>query len=269
MRIQPFFLESAGHRCFALYRAPEGGTNRNVLFVPAFNEEMNRCRSMLGFAAKALAEQGIGSLLLDLHGTGESDGDHDDARWALWLQNLDSAVQWLEAHGGCEALIGVRLGAMLAADWSRQSPQARRLLLWQPVLDGLSHMTQFLRVRIAANMDRSDMPKETTQTMREQWARGESVEVAGYAMHPELAQAIDQRKLVALPPPAVVAVDWFSHLNPATGGATPAETQVIEAWRQAGVNVNAHCFEGQAFWQLHQRTAALDLVDRTCKALAA
>jgi len=270
MLVQPFFLESAGHRCFALYRGPEGGASRHVLFVPGFNEEMNRCRSMLTFAATALAQQGIGSLVLDLHGTGESEGEYADARWDIWLRNLSDAVAWLESRGACVALIGVRLGAVLAADWLRAAPPspARGFVLWQPVVDGKSYLNQFLRIRIAANMDRSDLPKETTQSMRDQWARGECVEVAGYAVHPDLAQAIDQRRLAALVPPAGTAVSWLSHLNAATGGATPAESQVMAAWREAGLAVDAQCFEGQAFWQVHERATAPDLVDRTCKLLA-
>ncbi len=268
MLVQPFFLESAGHRCFALYRGPESGASKHVLFVPGFNEEMNRCRSMLTFAAAALAEQGMGSLVLDLHGTGESEGEHADARWDLWLQNITDAVKWLEGRGACVALIGVRLGAVLAADWLRAVPSpARQLMLWQPVVDGKSYLNQFLRIRIAANMDRSDLPKETTQSMREQWARGECVEVAGYAVHPELAQAIDQRRLAALAPPAGTSVSWLSHLNAATGGATPAESQAIEGWRQAGLAVEAQCFEGQAFWQVHERASAPDLIARTSRLL--
>lgn len=268
MKLEPFFLDTDGGRCFALHRGPDGGAKRHVLFVPGFNEEMNRCRSMLAFMAEKLAAQGIGSLLLDLHGTGESQGSHGDARWENWLRNLDAAVSWLEQRGQCVALIGVRLGAMLAADWMRSAPgRVPKLLLWQPVLDGQTTMTQFLRVRIAANMDRSDLPKETTQGMREQWARGESVEVAGYEIHPELARAIDGAKLADLVPPTGTKVNWFSHFNPATGGATPAETKAIEGWRQAGAHVEAACFNGEAFWQVHQRASAPELIELSLKAL--
>jgi len=270
MKLEPFFLDTAGGRCFALYRGPDGGARRHVLFVPGFNEEMNRCRSMLAFMAESLARQGIGSLLLDLQGTGESEGGHGDARWENWLRNMDAAVSWLEQRGQCAALIGVRLGAMLASEWlHRAAGRVPKLLLWQPVLDGQSSMTQFLRVRIAANMDRSDLPKETTQGMREQWARGESVEVAGYEIHPELARAIDGRKLADLVPPAGTTVHWFSQFNAATGGATPAETKIIDSWVSAGAQVEAARFKGEAFWQVHQRASAPELIELSLGALQA
>jgi exosortase A-associated hydrolase 2 len=268
MELHPFFLDTDAGRCFALHRTPEGGAKQHVLFVPPFNEEMNRCRSMMAFMAQALADQGMGSLLLDLQGTGESEGGHGDARWESWLRNLDAAVAWLEQRGECVALLGVRLGAVLAADWMRSAPgRVQRLLMWQPVLDGQTFMTQFLRVKIAANMDRSDLPKETTQGMREQWARGESVEVAGYEMHPDLACAIDARKLPALVPPAGTQVHWFSHFNAATNGATPADLKAIEAWKQAGAHVQAAVFNGEAFWQVHQRASAPELIELSRKAL--
>ena len=72
----PFFLEVSGRRLFAVHHPPVDGRRvlGHVLCVPPFNEEMNRCRSMITLQARALALLGIGTLLLDLHGTGDSAG---------------------------------------------------------------------------------------------------------------------------------------------------------------------------------------------------
>lgn len=68
--------------------------------------------------------------------------------------------------GGCRAIWGIRLGALLAANCMSTKDAKLALMLWQPVIDGKTHLTQFFRVRIAANMDRADVQKETTAFMR-------------------------------------------------------------------------------------------------------
>jgi hypothetical protein len=60
----PFFLDTPSGPMFCLHRTPANAELRgSVLFIPAFNEEMNRCRSMLTLQAESLAAQGIGSLV--------------------------------------------------------------------------------------------------------------------------------------------------------------------------------------------------------------
>ena len=261
--VAPFFLDTAGGRIFAVHHAPPDA-HGHVLCVPGFNEEMNRCRSMLTLQARALAAAGLGTLLIDLHGTGDSEGDFVDGRWDRWQDNIGAAAAWLDARGGCVALLGVRLGVMIASEWMHAHPDGgRALVAWQPVADGKQYLTQFLRMRIAANMDRTDIPKETTSSMREQMAQGVPVEVGGYEIHPQLAQAIDARQLATLAPPGGTRVAWLEQRTPASDVPSPAGERVIAAWRAAQVAVDVIPFEGQAFWQLHERSLALDAIDAT------
>jgi exosortase A-associated hydrolase 2 len=152
-----------------------------VLCVLPFNEEMNRCRSMVTLQAQAWARAGIGTLVFDCFGTGDSQGDYVQARWELWLSDQGAALQWLQRQpGGCVALWGIRLGAILVAQSQAQASSAPLpLLFWQPVVEGKVHLNQFMRVKIAAQMDRPDLPKLTTAAMRQQWDEGRSVEIAG------------------------------------------------------------------------------------------
>src|SRR3546814_18352731 len=113
---------------------------------------MNRSRRMAALQARALAALGIDVLLLDLFGTGDSAGDFRDARWEIWREDAMAAVAWLGARcGGRVGLWGLRLGTLLAAEVAAEM-QAPRLLLWQPVLSGERHLTQFLRLRVAAGL---------------------------------------------------------------------------------------------------------------------
>src|SRR5690242_16876901 len=199
---KPLFLDGSAGRLFGVYHAPAPDAVRRGSFVyfPPFAAEMNRSRRMAALQAKALARLGIGVLLLDLFGTGESAGDFAEARWAIWLADILVAADWLEREAKAPvSLWGLRLGALLIAAAAVRSPgRFQRLLFWQPVLDGKAMLTQFLRIRVAASMTGSQA--ETTQELRASLASGESVEVAGYALSAELAQALDGLRMHALRP---------------------------------------------------------------------
>lgn len=263
---RPFFLPSSLGRIFCIYHEPVGEVNPwgNVLIVPGFNEEMNRCRSMVTLQAHALAQQGIGTLVVDLYGTGESDGEYGEARWEAWIDDIHRATDWLDAQpGGCLAILGIRLGFPLAVSAVRNDQKFRVLIAWQAVVDGKSYFTQFMRMKIAANMDRTDIPKETSGGMRAQLAAGSSIEIAGYEISPELGRALDNLKLVDLLPPETSKVIWLEKAAGAENTLSVASEKLVETWQQAGRAAEVMLFDGPAFWALHERFLAPDLVSKT------
>lgn len=268
--VEPFFLDTPGGRIFAVHHVPPA-VRGHVLCIPSFNEEMNRCRSMVTLQAQAFAGLGFGTLVIDPFGTGDSDGDYADARWEDWLENIATAVSWLDEREGCTALLGIRNGVLLAAEWLHcQAPASRpALIAWQPVIDGKQYFTQFLRMRIAANMDRSDLPKETTTSMREQLAAGQSIEVGGYEIHPELAKAMDSRKLADFAPPIGTAVLWLEQITPGSDVPSAAAQRVLNNWQATGIAADVQGFDGQAFWQLHERALAPEAIRLTTEWLQA
>lgn len=263
----PFFMATPAGRLFALHHAPAPGVpcRGHVLCVPPFNEEMNRCRSMVTLQAQALAAVGIGTLVLDLLGTGDSEGDYVQGRWHLWLDNLAAGLAWLrEQPGGCIGLWGIRLGAVLATELHASvADPALALLLWQPVADGKVHLNQFMRVKIAAQMDRPDLPKLTTAHMRQQWAAGDSVEIAGYEIHPELARGIEGAALAAHTLPAGTALYWLEQATGETPELSPASRKLMEQWPGPGATLQAEMFNGPPFWQVHERAVAPDAIVKT------
>lgn len=263
---RPFFLASSLGRIFCIYHAPVGDVKPwgNILIVPAFNEEMNRCRSMVTIQAQALAHQGLGTLVIDLYGTGESDGEYGDALWDTWLEDIRSAKAWLDGQpGGCLALLGIRLGFPLAVCAVRDDFKPRALVAWQAVVDGKNYFTQFMRMKIAANMDRTDIPKETTGGMRAQLAAGSSIEIAGYEISPELGMTLDKLKLAEMLPADTSKVAWFEKAAGAENTLSPASEKIIEGWKESGRAIEAGLFDGPAFWALHDRFLAPDLVTKT------
>lgn len=239
--------------------APRGG----VLVVPAFAEEMNRCRSMVTMQAHALAALGHGVLVLDLSGTGDSGGDFCNATWERWLDDLRCGARWLQAEGlGCQTLWGVRLGAIMALELAESLPEVRRVLLWQPVVSGKTYWTQFLRIRIAAEMGQADGVRSTDE-LRLRSARGDIVEVSGFEVGAALARRLDTLSLPNGAPPPGLQVDWFEVLADADSVVPRANAKAVESLRGRGVAVNLVAVTGPAFWQVHERAVAPALVAAT------
>ncbi len=270
---EPFFLEVPEGRLYAVYRRPPPGVpvRGNVLHVPPFNEEMNRCRSMVTMQAHELARLGFGTLSIDLLGTGDSTGEYRDGRWSVWLDNLRAGLAWLDGQPGSQRFLwGSRLGALLAADLhaSLALPTVG-LMLWQPVLDGKQYFNQFLRLRLAAQMYRTDIPKETTGILRERLSKGETVEVSGYEIHPELAHAMEAAKLAACLPAAGAPLLWLENVSTGNPDVSPASAGLLEIWREKGLNPDVLTFEGPQFWQVHERVVSPQAIQKTTAWLAA
>lgn len=267
MVAEPFFLESPSGRLFALHHRPRNldSLRGHVLCVAPFNEEMNRCRSMITQQATALGALGFGTLVFDLHGTGDSEGDYCDARWSTWQDGIRTAQDWLsEQPGGLKAILGIRLGAILAAQaYAGLADPSVVLVLWQPVIDGKTHLTQFFRLRMAAQLDRPDLPKETTALMRSRLGQGQTVEVAGYEIHPQLASAMDEARLFERPLFEGAHVLWLENASPDKPGISPLVREALQDWRTAGVSMDARTYPGPAFWQVHERVLAPALIEQT------
>ncbi|MEL7450175.1 MAG: hydrolase 2, exosortase A system-associated [Pseudomonadota bacterium] len=254
---RPFFLDGSAGALFALHLPAAGAaaTREAVLLFPPFAEEMNKCRRQVMLQARAFAASGRDVLLLDLHGTGESAGDFGDARWDVWIDDLERGARWLLERGaGSLCFWGIRLGAMqaFALAGGALSSQVSRLLLWQPVVNGKGFFTQFLRLRMAAQLNTGDSG-ETTASLREQLAGGESLEVAGYTVSPELAGSIDALNLKTELPAISCPVDWVE-FSTRGKGLTPASKAMVAALEGAGVTVATHAVEGEPFWNTPETT---------------
>ena len=260
------FLDTPRGRIFCL-EAP-AQSDSCLIVVPPFAEEMNRCRRMWTLLAAQLTAAGIGVLVPDLHGTGESDGDFVDARWDSWRDDLDVVCRFAHSNGMRRmALLGVRLGALLALDYLHSGTSAdtrsAQLILWQPVIDGRQHINQFLRLKLAAGMRQGETSKETTATLRERLARGEPLEVAGYELAPQLIAAVDALDGKSLAPTSIDHAEWLEVSTLETPSLTPASVRTLESWRAAGVDVHAQAARGEPFWSLQEITIAPELLSVT------
>lgn len=266
---EPFFLGSGADQRFCLFHRPAGTCRGAVLYVPPFAEELNRTRRMAALGARRLAAHGYGVLQIDLLGTGDSAGDFLDARWDLWKADLDLGSAWLRARVEQPlTLWGLRLGALLALDYARSAttPLAP-MLLWQPVAGGSTYLTQFLRLRTANAMLSDDAAAQTgTKALRAALQAGETLEIAGYDLSPDLARAIDSLPAPdAMVPP--VPAHWFDVLGAPGQAPGPAAARVKTAWEAHGTALHVHTVTGSPFWATTAVSTCPALLDATAAVL--
>lgn len=249
--MKPFFLDSQSGPLFAVYWSPvDREPSRVFLHVPAFAEEMNKSRHMVALQAKALAEQGFAVLVLDLFGTGDSCGDFAEATWEYWLADIAAGIAWLKQQGVDSVdLWGLRTGALLAMDYVARNPdEIERLLAWQPVLNGDTFVTQFLRLRVAAAMMNSAAPQEKTSDLKKLLQQGQTLEVAGYRLNPDLMNPLMSLKLEPSALVSLNSVDVFEVVAGQDAQSSFVNQQTVEKLIGAGVTASLTTVAGEQFW---------------------
>ena len=265
----PAPVGTSGQR-FALFHPAASALDRRgaVLYIHPFAEEMNKSRRMAALQARALAQGGFDVLQLDLLGCGDSSGDFGDATWGLWVTDVLRGCQWLrQRNPGPLWLWGLRAGCLLAVDAAQQLAEPCHFLFWQPPSNGKTLLQQFMRLKAAGDL-MGGQAKTIMQGLRDQLARGESVEIVGYMVSPGLASGLEQ---ATLNPPAVKdaaqRVEWFELSTRADATLSPVASQTIAQWQQAGCSVTAHLVNGPAFWQTTEIEDAPALIAATSQAL--
>ena len=102
--------------------------------------------------------------------------------------------------------------------------------------------------------------------LRARLAAGNTVEVAGYTVAPELAAGLERATLQP-PPRGVGCVEWFEISAAAEATIAPAAAMAATSWRNAGFDVRQALVRGPAFWQTTEIEEAPALLQATSAAL--
>lgn len=212
--------------------------------------------------ARAFVSLGYTVLVVDWLGTGDSTGDFADADWETWGSDAEQAIRWMQEEGiETIYLWGMRLGALLALDCARHhSTAVKGILLWQPVNKGKVFLTQFLRLRLAADLVAAG-EKITTKELRAQLEAGQSVEVAGYELSPQLAAGIDRLDLNELLADYPGKLLWMELLASEERPVPVATTTIINARQDDGRDIEFHKVVCEPFWSLSELVQAPALIE--------
>jgi alpha-beta hydrolase superfamily lysophospholipase len=141
----PTWFGPPDRRLFGWLHQPGDGRARGmaVLCPPIGHEEASALPALQALADR-LAADGVAALRFAYAGTGDSAGAWDEAgRLDDWVASIDEALLFARrAHGGPVVLVGMRLGALLAAEAVARGGKVEGLVLWDPCESG----RDFLRV---------------------------------------------------------------------------------------------------------------------------
>lgn len=147
----PFYFGSSDRPLFGAYHPPEHGsvgTGGAVLCPPVGREHVHSYRALRRLA-ETLAGDGIHVLRFDYTGCGDSAGDAGEGSLERWTGDVCTAVEELRETAGARriSVVGLRMGAAVAALGCRRRDDVRSLVLWEPVVDG----ARYLRRLVAAH----------------------------------------------------------------------------------------------------------------------
>ncbi len=237
-----------------------------VVILPPFAEEMNKSRHLLSTLMRKLAAKGCSCYMLDNYGTGDSEGDLDNATTAIWRADLQQLLATLAADGYSNvSFIAVRFGALQLFDLLNQTTlplPVEQIVFWQPIFDIAKFWQQFSRIKVAEIMasGRKTSQKELEQLLD----NGTIIEIAGYPISPTFYHSL-QRMNTALPALlSDITLSWFetSQLDTVS---LPVKKMLHQLQQQT--NINFVQLKAEPYWQTTELVSADELIAVTVRQL--
>ncbi|WP_260293841.1 hydrolase 2, exosortase A system-associated [Sedimenticola hydrogenitrophicus] len=263
---RPFFLKGPSGYLFVMHFLPQGDSrNEVVIHVPPLAEEMNKSRHMVAKQARMLCGLGYDVLVVDLFGTGDSEGGFEEATWDRWLDDLEFVYRWTEEQQ-FEAINwwSLRMGSLLISDLVRlRQLNASRIVCWQPVINGRNLLGQFLRLRIAAYLESSDKNQSVKDYMTA-FEKGSGIEVAGYQVSPGLALPLANAKFEDVSKNCK-KLAWFQLTTLPGKSIGPSDQIILDQLSDNGLEVVSGMIQGAPFWFTQELSLSHQLLDTTSK----
>jgi pimeloyl-ACP methyl ester carboxylesterase len=131
-----------------VHHPPKGKQAREegvVLCYPMGQEYMRAHRAYRQLA-NLLSRRGHHVFRFDYFGTGDSAGTSDEGSVRLWLGDVAAAIDEFRDNAALASvsLVGLRLGAALAALVAAERPGIEKVVLWDPVVRGTRYCEELL-----------------------------------------------------------------------------------------------------------------------------
>jgi alpha/beta superfamily hydrolase len=224
---------------YGVYHGPEptAATSRGVVLCqPAFHECTAAHRAVRGLAEQ-FARAGVHALRFDYRGTGDSAGDATECDMEGWTADIGTALDELQASRGLTdvGLVGLRLGASLAAGAAARRPGLACLVLWEPIVEGRRYLED-LRLLQQAWVDFEAEQRPSARS------RASADEMLGHPLPPALAAGLAALDMQAGDPAAAERVLLVDE------GVTDRLDALCRRCVQAGARVEHLRVDGGRVW---------------------
>lgn len=231
---QPLYFGADGHRLFGWLHRPAAAERRDLALVlcnPFGFEEVCAHRALRDMARSA-ADAGIAALRFDYPDSGHSCDVGEDGvdLWPLWADSVRQAIDAVRRATGASrvALLGVRLGALLAAAAAQDRDDVYGLVLVAPVVRGRAYLREL------------SLLGATGAGAAAAGAASDGIESAGFAMSGATCRSLSGVDLKALALPAGLRVRVVERDD------LPDPTDVATALARAGADARSERWPGYA-----------------------
>jgi uncharacterized protein len=225
-----------------------------LLAIPPFAEEMMKARQQFTQLARELVAHDIGSVVIDVRGTGDAEGELADFTWDDWCADVANAYEMLAKTGLPVFVLGLRLGALLSAiSLEKGAFCAAGIVLWEPQFSGKLALKPFLRMG-AMSAKLAGREQENTESGAQ--------EIGGYMLSRAFQDSVNEAKAPSMVP---ASASLIVKISTETGAELPpAWNGVISSWKANGASVDIEHVTFPAFWNTTGIIASAELSEKTC-----
>ena len=244
---EALYFTSGQRQLFGWLHRPIASESSNtgiVICQPFGYEALCAHRGMRSIAESA-TRLGIPTLRFDYSGTGDSEDVGFEAnQLELWTQDVTSAVAELRRRTAVEqvCLLGLRLGALVAAAIARRCKPVTSLILIAPVLNGQRYVRELKVTNLAGLLTSQPARASGNQQSEPPDPASDVMEISGFPLLPATRAALAEVDLLTAPPPArqvllldekilPTAREWAGNLSAA--GVTTTYTAMSGLFKMA------------------------------------
>jgi len=233
-----FYFGTSEKALYGVYHPPRGEPRDEgvVLCAPMGQEYIRAHRAFRGLAA-LLAKKRFHVLRFDYYGTGDSAGDCSAGTFDQWVEDIGTAVEELRDTSGAGriSLVGLRMGATLAARACERRDDVDAIVLWDPIVEGPRYILELLE----SNRRQPGFDPEAARRLLD---GPEPIGILGFPLTAAMRRDLRAVDLGAVPPLLVRRAYIVGSSD------RPEYAAIGERLRGHGVQAEYRCIPGPGNW---------------------